>query len=405
MLFLSLFSFFMLIFLTPLLHAADFYFSSYLKFRGEYNDNVAFSYYNPERDFLTVTSPSLFLNYKSERFSYSSEFGLDIYDYMDKNRLDTVNQNYKIKINYKWLDRWQISGEGYIIKDTTLQSELKETGIIHFREKRRRYYMAGSLTYLFSQITSLKIQATSSRTEYDWRYNVDYDLLSFSATLQRSLKNQRDVLMSKFYYTNIDSSSSRVDNYGVMLGWQRALSSHSGFTFLAGMRYTKTLYYLYYIQLVPLPSWPYVGFQIRKRRTSTHESGYVTDISLFYRKERSIYRLGFNKNLAYSSYGESVDRSHFYGTFSYYLTPRWTFLFSISYYFTSSSGKTYKEDNIFYSFRPSLKYYLTRRWSLSMFYEYSDYRDKVRDHEYDRHRIWLTLTFEFGKPPAYKSGI
>ncbi|WP_153303791.1 hypothetical protein [Thermosulfurimonas dismutans] len=387
--------------LNSSLWAADTFFSAYLKVRGEYNDNVTFTYYNPEEDFLSITSPSLFFNYKSERFSWYSRAGLDIYDYMDLDRLDTVNQHYEIKTDYQWRDRWRFSGQAYVIKDTTLESELQETGIVRFREDRRRYYFSLGVTHLLTELTQLNFNFVKSRTEYDWQYNVDYDYSSASLSFQRRLRNRRDVLMSRFYYTNIDSDTSKVDNYGFLLGWQRFLSETSGFTAFAGVRYTSVDYFLYYRRLVVDPRfWPPFRVILEKRKQTDEEWSYLADISFHKKGERSTYRLGLNNDLSYSSFGEAVDRTRIYGRFSYKLRPRWSFLFSAGYYLTSSKGRVYEEDNIFYYLRPSLKYLLTERWSLELAYSYSDYRDKVRDHEYDRHQIWMVLTFEFGKPPA-----
>ena len=85
---LVLFFFFLL---TSPIFSAETYFSSYLKFKGGYDDNVAFTYYNPERDFFTVVSPYFYLNYKSARASCYSKFGLDIYKYARLDHLNTVN--------------------------------------------------------------------------------------------------------------------------------------------------------------------------------------------------------------------------------------------------------------------------------------------------------------------------
>ncbi len=397
---LVLFFFFLL---TSPIFSAETYFSSYLKFKGGYDDNVAFTYYNPERDFFTVVSPYFYLNYKSARASCYSKFGLDIYKYARLDHLNTVNQDYEVKADYLWKERWKLFGNAYFIKDTTLQSELQETGIVHVREGRKRYNISLGTTYFLTELNQLTFNITGSRTEYKWKYNVDYNLFSISTTFQHQLKTQKDILMSKIYYTNIESKTSNLHNNGLLIGWQHLLSETTKFTAFLGVRYTVTSFYFYYQRIIINPNiWPPFEIITEKRKQINKEWNYLANISFQKNGEKISYYFNINRDLSYSSFGEAINRNRFSGWLSYKWNPRWIFLFSASYYITSSKGLVYKEDNRFYSLKPVLKYLLKKRWVLEFSYSYSKFEDKVRDHKFDRNQFLIILKFQFGKPSAAK---
>ncbi len=379
--------------------SADFYFSSFLKFKNYYDDNVAFTYY-PEKDFYLVTTPSFFSTYKTERFGLTTRFGMEGYQYMDKTRLNTLNYNFNLKSVYQWKNRWKIFWDGLVVKDTTLESELKETGIVRVRQKRHRYQFSPGISYDLTPLTRLSFNFSASRTEYEWRYNVDYDEYMVSTTLEKQLKNERDAFLSQAYYEKIDSQNSLVNNYGFLLGWQRFLSPNSTLRFYAGVRYTRSEYYITYLYLKYIPRWPYVTVVPVRRKEVDREWGSLVDFFWEKRGERSRYTVGLNKSLVYTSYGQSVDRWRLNGSWTYKLTPRWSVFFSLFYARTSSSGEVYEEKNTYYDLKARLTYALTERSFLEVGYKYADFKNRVTDREYDRQQVWLSLIFKFGKPPG-----
>lgn len=404
MLLLFLKSFTILIFfflLSSPLFSAETYFSSYLKFRGEYDDNTAFTYYNPEEDFVTITSPSLYLNYKSERASAYSKFGLDIYKYAQLTHLDTVNQNYEVKTDYLWKERWKLFGQAYFIKDTTLESELQETGIVHVRAERKRYNVSLGTTYSLTELSQLTFDITGSKTEYEWKYYVDYDSFSISATFEHQMKTQKDALISKFYYTDIDSDTSNFRKSGYLIGWQHFLSENTKVTAFLGIAYSIVDYYLYYRRIIINPYiWPPFEIITEKKRQTERDWNYLADISFKKKGEKSTYNFNVNHDLSYSAFGEPINRTRISGSLFYKWDPRWMFFLSADYYITSSEGRVYKEDDRFFYFSSTLRYLLKEHWALNFGYSYSNFEDKFREHNFDRNRIFIILEFQFGKPSA-----
>ncbi len=399
----TLLTFFFFFLLSSPLFSAETYFSSYLKLKGGYDNNVGFSYYHPEEDFFTVVSPYFYLNYKSEKTACYSKFGLNIYKYAQLDHLDTVNQDYEVKADYLWKERWKLFGNAYFIKDTTLQSELQETGIVHVREDRKRYNLSLGTTYLLTELTQLTFNIAGSRTEYEWKYYADYSSLSLETTLQHQLKTQRDTFVSKLKYMYINSKNSKLDNIAFLIGLQHLFSKTVRFTAFLGVRYTITSFYIYYQRIIINPNIsPPFEIITEKREETDKEWNYLADISLKKNGEKTVYYLNINRNLTYGSFGEAINKTRFLGSVSYKWDPRWTFLFSASYYITSSKGEVYKENNRLFTLKTVLKYLLKKYWTLNLCYLYSKFKDRFRDHNFDRNQFLIILKIQFGKSKAVK---
>ena len=215
------------------------------------------------------------------------------------------------------------------------------------------------------------------------------------------MKTQRDTLMSKIYYTNIDSDTSKVNNVGFLIGWQHLLSENTNFTTFLGARYTIMDYYLYYQRIIINPFiWPPFEVIIEKRKKTDREWNYLIDFYFQKKGERISYFLNGNYDLVYSSFGEPVNRGRISGQITYKWSPRWILSLFLSYYTTSSKGRVYEEDNRFFHFRSNLKYFLKDRWFLEFSYSYSNFDDRGRDYNRGRNQFLVILTFQLGKPPA-----
>ena len=381
--------------------ASETYFSSYLKLKGGYDSNIAFTYYNPEEDFIAVVSPFFYLNYKTSRTACYSKVGLDFYEYAKHTKLNTVNQYYEVKGDYLLKENLKVYGKASFIKDTTLQSELQETGIVHVREGRKRYNLTLGSEYFIDELNQLSLEISGARTEYAWKYYVDYNTINVSTKLQHQMKTQRDFLIFNLYYTNTNSEASKVNQSGFIIGWKHLLSETTNFVISSGACYSIMNYYVYYQSIIFNSSvWPPFQVIIVKKRQTDKEWNYLFNFFIQKQEEKLNYFLGGNHNLIYSSFGETVKRTLFFGKISYKWTPRLSSLFSLNYYITYSEGRIYKEDNRYVTFRSRVRYALRKNCFFEFLYSYSYFDNRVRNHIFDRNQVWLILTFQFGKPPA-----
>ncbi len=371
-----------------------------LKLRGEYNDNILFSRLAEWDDYIGTVSPQMVFKYRTELANLESGVGLDYMQYADHDELNTTNQRYYLRGTYQTLERLRFRGDVSYIKDTTLDSELRETGLVGIRSNRARFNISGGVTYQLSELYEIGFDYQYTDTRYDWYGNVDYVYHMASMSLNHMLSNQRDVITLQPYYSYMDSEASTVDNYGFSIGWLHDFSEIMHLTFFFGVRYTDTDYYLVQPTVIFDPS-VYPPFRLVYQKVSEKDDswGGVADISLRRDGETFHWKIGYDQDLAYSSYGEPIDRKkgyfNLYKDFSRRLGGR----ISASYYRVKSDGDVTREDRDYFDIRPALIFKITENHTLECVYNYSHEhnRNVSSNKNYDRNRVWISLNFNFPK--------
>ncbi len=196
-------------------HGADVTLVPSFRAMTEYNDNVTFARAQEINDFVGTFTPGFTLDYNTALTDFSSSVELDFLKYLEESDLDTVNQRYAVKGGYKVTERTKVTGNLSYIRDTTLDSELQETGVVVDRSDRERFIGGGGVLYNLSETTELGVKYDYTDTSYHSKEYVDYDMHSVSLSLNRRLKSQRDVVTVQPYYWRTTSDASNVDNYGL----------------------------------------------------------------------------------------------------------------------------------------------------------------------------------------------
>ena len=393
----------LVLFLLPLLSAtarsADISWLPTLTLKGEYDDNIAFENRDKIDDYLATISPSLSLKYASERLILNSSLAADILRYTDESDLDDEYLHCNLDGEYLLTEKLSLTGQGSYIKDTTLESELEETGLVNFRENRRRYTLGGGFAYRLSEVNSWQLDYSFGQTNYDGYQNIDYDFQSISYTFQHRLANMRDVIILQPYYYYYDSDVSQVDNYGLSLGFEHPFNETLNLSMFAGVRYTESSYDQQQLRLVEIAPGIFAFVLVTSTENEDNWGG-VADVSLKKTAERWTAELGYNRDLSYGSSGESIERDRFRLSGSYNISTRWRARLSASLSYSESDSDFSDEDSRYFNLTPSISYKLTEQHSLVLAYSYAEVYDKTLDsnRHYDRNRCWISLNFRFPQP-------
>ena len=377
---------------------SDFRWLPEINFRGEYDDNVTFDSKNETSDYIGICSPKVTFSYLTERASIDGTLGADLIRYWDETELNTEHQRYQVNGSHQITEKTALNASAGYIKDTTLESELRETGLVNYRENRHRYNLGGGSTYQLNELTSLEINYIYSKTNYRGDEYDDYDSHTIVGQLNRQLNNQRDVITLQPYYAYYDSSASTVDNYGFQLGWHHLYSETLDFTLFGGARYTHTEYKYWTYRQVPAP-YPFPVYTLVRETEKDGNWGGVVDFTLHQTGELWDSSIEYSHDLSYGSNGQVLNHDRFTARTSYKITSR----FRVAMRATLSRSKSekdfgYNEENSrYYDLEPSLRYRLGRQHYLNFGYRYAHVYDKtLSDHQkYDRNRVWLSLTFRF----------
>jgi hypothetical protein len=351
-----------------------------IAFRGEYDDNVTFVRTDEISDYLGIISPALTLDYASELLKLNAKGIVDVLRYADEKDLNTENQRYLVDAKYRFMERWAISGNFSYIKDTTLDSELEETGIVNFREDRERYNAGAGFSYQVSELSDIGADYEYLKTDYDEEGLEDYDYNTILFSYNRKFNDGIDIFTVAPRYTRGSSDVSDVDGYRLSFGWTHLPSEIYRVKIFLGVRYTRQDY--------------------KDERDTTANWGGVSDINLQKRGETYSALIGFASDLYYGPSTNELNQVYrIYGN----LTRRVTERFSVGAYSRLSLTQPDDEDALndkdiwYFIVTPSLTYRLTENHSLRLSYSYQQEYDKNVDDDprSDRNRVWLSLNFNF----------
>ena len=357
---------------------------SSLDVKGEYNDNVNFDSENEIDDYITTISPAFKLSYSTALFDINAETILDFLLYYDETDLNEENQEYNLDAAYRMTERLTLSGDFSYIKDTTLDSELEDTGIVNVRENRRRYDSGGGMVYEISERYDLGCNYLFTKINYDEDDKVDYERQTIKLPFNYHLKNQRDTLTFRPEYSFRDSDTSEVDNYKINVGWSHLFSETFTLKVFAGGRYTETSY--------------------DDDRDDNHNSGFNADIKLRKIGETNRSLIGYRRDLRTRASGTEIEVDKFYCRMDQLITERFGVGFDGKLYFTreeddDNDTNNNDEDSVYFTVEPSLFYKITEQHLLRLAYAYAREDDDARDNDQvkDRHKVWLSLSFNFPK--------
>lgn len=371
-----------------------------IQVRAEYDDNVLFSRENQLDDLIARFNPSLGISYRTEKLSSDTLMSIDVQRYIEESQLSREDIFFDTGLDYRATERFSTNANFSYRLDSTLESELDETGlVVGDLSDRQRISGGGGVVYYLTELQNLEFNFSLGSTDYDRETSVDYDSASVDVRWNRSLRNQRGVVTLQPYWSETKSDVSQVDTYGLLVGWARRLTEKWTLSAFLGGRYTTTEYSLARPVLVQDTRFlPAVVFRIDQEVTTEEESdwGGVADISLTWTNETWNMKASFNRDLSYSTQGDPIDRDRFGFSVGKNVSKRFAAHMDTALYFTQNEGRFSEQDSTSFRFSPHIVYRITEDHRFRAGYIYSYFKDDaVEDSGRNRNRVWVSLDFTF----------
>ena len=342
----------------------------------EYNDNILFSREEDEiDDWITYVRPQVEGKYNAKRFRFSINSGLGIERYIDYDEFDTTDHNHKMALSLALSKNLGFKAGGYFMKDTTLESELSEEGLLVGREDRRKWGGNLGLTYIFSTRASISGGWTRRYSEYpDDPVEFDdrrSDTLSLSPQYLLSPKTK---LFLNMIYTKTEYDTQADDcisTYNIKPSFRYDFAENSYVSGGAGYRYTE----------------------YETTTSDENSDGFVFDLSLQKNWKRVFMELIVSRDQYSSVDRQSVERDRLTLRGTYRLSPR----------LKTSVAATFRRNRVeggydydYYTISPSVSYVVTPTIILKGYADYSEYgyEDDIYP-ERERFRASLTLNIRW----------
>lgn len=380
--------------LTPLyINAGETTLTPALSLGARYDNNVLFDRTVVIDDYSSVVHPSLTLNNKTERTDLNLGADIRFINYLEETDLDNTKQVYDFDVNSQLSERLNSQAKASYIRDTLLDSELEETGVVYNQENRERINAGGGVDYSLSQKSRVGALYDFMYTDYEERTRADRNDHSVGVTFSRFFNDGLDslavspkyryILLSQ--YEDSDGNTvkgSEVHNISLNLGWTHKSSEVGTIRMFLGGRYTEES---------PVDDGNGTGDEKRDY------SGVVADFGYTIKDEIFDLRIGYRRDINYDADNDLREMDRLYAYYHYLLTERSRAGVDANIYFTRTENQDSDDTETSYlDIQPKISYSLTEKYYLQLAFRYSlQYDDTEDDKTIDRSQILLALAFRF----------
>ncbi|WP_172844244.1 outer membrane beta-barrel protein [Thiohalobacter thiocyanaticus] len=378
---------------SPSLNAAEWYLEPSISGRVEYNDNLQMR----SRDELSATEyaikPNISLGRRTARSNLQGYLAYEPRRFTE----DELNTNSSwINLNgyYGLTERQQINLSFSQIKDTTLESELEETGIIYDRAERNRISVNPGWSYAWSETTALNAAIGYTTVDYDESPNTgisDYDTGSatFSVAYRSSPATMWTLGLGATRYER-DDGLVKSENTQLTLGLEHDYTQRLKFSASAGVRQTETEVQRGSLEcpagttLVPFELIPVLGapcidvdtftptnFIVVTEPTTGDSTGALASLNTTYQLERGEIGIDISRTVSPSAISGLIVTDKVGVSLSHRFSETLTGRFHASWYQTQNTDDSNTQvDRTYFRVAPSLEWKLARDWRFAAQYRY-----------------------------------
>ena len=362
--------------------------------RSGYDDNIVMSTIEPQSDTVNTATSSIRYDYTTERFNSAVTLRLSQWLYTEESELNTLDQQYSLGLGYKLTPRLSLNLSGSYKEDTTLEEELEAAGYVAKRTDRLYATGSGSMSYQWSERTSLDLSYSNFRYWYDHPLYSDTVIHQGTTGITHQFKNMRTSALLQGAYSRYEYEEARSDDYQILIGLRHLFSETFDLMALGGISYSRSQFSS--TILVPVRIGPFIFSRLARMDERTTDTGWRANITATKKWEKSTARLGFVRDLSTSSYGYTIERSRASFNLDHQLTERLKVALAANYYLSESQGGR-REANEWrsLSIRPTVRYQIRQDLSIELSYQYTDSENRLSHTGADRNRFFFQFYLEW----------
>lgn len=383
--------------ITPWATADERKVTATVSLKQEYTDNLFFTSYDREEDFISTVSPGLGLINNTERLKSELKVRLDSLYYMENSDLDSIDQDYSGSLRYALSPRANVFTSAQYIRDSRSDRDFIETGLITRAVNRDRYIYRLGGDYVLTELMGIQLKYGYDADAYDSEGYSDYQSHDIACTLTRDMSDLFPSTIGRVtagttFYSDDNSDST---NYYGTIGAEHSVSELYKVFADVGLRYTDSQYDS--ARLVP-SNIPFF-YMVVPYEAHAKGTGLTGRAGLTYTGELHTATMAFSHAVTQAGgYDGTVERTALQGDVSRRLTETSRISFSAGYARNKSTEDELlvdevDEDSLW--LQPKLTYTLTERIVLEAFYNYAFIHDNLDNEDRERNLVFLRLGFNY----------
>jgi hypothetical protein len=325
----------------------------------------------------TTLSPEVKFSRRTETLETTGGLKLNVNRYSGDEALDTEDVFLAFLSSYR-AERNILGLNIDATRDSTLLSELSETGVVQARRQRNRLVINPSWSRSLTEKTLVKVDYSDSVVNYEDTSGtglIDYRDQTVTATLQHSL-SKRTVLNLAAYYDRFetDPENTEAKVYGIQAGVNHQFSETLGGELTLGVYQTESTIASQALVCTGPVLFGICFGQVTRVTLGREESssGYTVSAGLEKRSETSVVSGRLSRDIKPTGVGSLVETDTLSVTWAKDLSPTHKASVVASTYRSRYIGDTVtSSDSRYYTIGPTLSWRMTERWTLDAGYSYS----------------------------------
>lgn len=377
--------------------AAEWEIKPELGLRAGYVDNLRLTTTDEVSTAEATFSPSAVFSVSTPTSGASGTLRFDFHRYEESSDLDENNSFFTID-TYHSFERSRMGLQLDYVNDTTLDSQLEETGLVFARIPRTRMTASPNWTWLLSERTSLRASYTYSDVVYKDAGGtgfVDYTLNNGGLTLSHKVSDRASASLTLSGTRSDNDNDVSSTNGSLQTGFSYMLSETLSTSLYIGVRHTQVDYSS--TSLIPIYSGStLIGFLPLTQDVSNSDWGGTFSAGITRKFLRGETGLSASQDISNSINGTpiEVDRIRWHNI--YWLSEILAARLSIEYYRTQFSNTVGQDlDRDYYQIQPEFTWKFRRFWDLTGSYRYRKQTFANSNDDASQNAAYLTLSYHW----------
>jgi hypothetical protein len=381
---------------TAISHAAEWKIDPRVELRAGYNDNIRLTtddeLSSPEID---LGAGTLF-SYETPTSGVSGDLNLEARRYTDENDLNDEIGRLRFASFHK-MERSRLGFNVDVVKDTTLDSQLEETGVVFQRVDRWRYSLNPTWNYSLGERTSMELGYTYTDVNYDNNNDSnfsDYTTNGGQVSLSRILSPRATGSITASYTQTKNDNDIESTYTGLQAGADYRFSETLTGSVFAGIRrseikatrntFIQVLDENNNIILVPVSS-----------GTQDDDFGYTFSGTLQKDFLRGNTSLSATRDIRSTISGIPLQVDRVRWDNLYRFTEILSGELRLSYYQSEAANGVGTQDRNYYEIEPRFNWRLREFWTLSGSYRYRKQTFDATNDDAVQNAAYLTLRYDW----------
>jgi len=380
-------------------HAADWAFSPSISISERYDSNINFSFQNQEDDFITYVTPVFTITGETEKSKFRSDSTVTLEKYFKHTRYDDIEYDFNNVLSHQLTERFSAEAGAHFAKDTTLDTQLDQSGLSAERADRFLFDFGLEEKYAISERLTASVSEGGGTVLYpdgqfpdtsSWRLGSD---LGYLLTPRDTLHLSLSYWTTDYTYTSeevLPVEASLTSTLQEIILWERAMSETTSLRLGVGYRMTWTESFRRTLELDPD-----FGLRSIKEKVDNQDGGLVF-LSALEKvwSERFSTEFSAGKEQYSSADGQSFDHTYGAVTLKYAISEVTTANGTLRFDHNVAGGGS-DEERDYLKFAPSIERRLSTNLSLKLAGSYEKQLRNTSGFEQDgdRHQVWVQLTY------------